>query len=80
MQFLQDNGIIKTKTSNFIAKRPQKGRGKAFSPCRVTEAMKKTIIGIDVGGTTTKIVGFRHMKNGQKELISKGDLTTNKRS
>ena len=32
--------------------------------------MKKIIIGIDVGGTTTKIVGFRHMKNGDKKLIA----------
>ena len=32
--------------------------------------MKKVIIGIDVGGTTTKIVGFKHLKNGKKELIS----------
>lgn len=31
--------------------------------------MKKVIIGIDVGGTTTKIVGFRHMKSGEKRLI-----------
>jgi len=32
--------------------------------------MKKVILGIDVGGTTTKIVGFKHLKNGKKELIS----------
>ncbi|MBE6601125.1 MAG: pantothenate kinase [Ruminococcaceae bacterium] len=32
--------------------------------------MKKTIIGIDVGGTTTKIVGFRQTKSGKKELIA----------
>jgi len=37
-------------------------------PC--DRAMKKIIIGIDVGGTTTKIVGFRHMKSGKKELIA----------
>ncbi|MBQ9132520.1 MAG: pantothenate kinase [Clostridia bacterium] len=30
---------------------------------------ERTIIGIDVGGTTTKIVGFRHKKDGTKELI-----------
>ena len=29
----------------------------------------KTVIGIDVGGTTTKIVGFRKNANGTKELI-----------
>ncbi|MBQ9785532.1 MAG: pantothenate kinase [Clostridia bacterium] len=32
--------------------------------------MKKTVIGIDVGGTTTKIVGFRVHENGEKELIA----------
>ena len=32
--------------------------------------MKKTVIGIDVGGTTTKIVGFREDAQGNKELIS----------
>ncbi|MBQ9774181.1 MAG: pantothenate kinase [Clostridia bacterium] len=32
--------------------------------------MNKTVIGIDVGGTTTKIVGFRKNKNGEKELIA----------
>ena len=32
--------------------------------------MKKTVIGIDVGGTTTKIVGFRELKNGVRELIA----------
>lgn len=32
--------------------------------------MKKTVIGIDVGGTTTKIVGFRDNPNGEKELIA----------
>lgn len=32
--------------------------------------MKKTVIGIDVGGTTTKIVGFRKHNNGEKELIA----------
>lgn len=32
--------------------------------------MKKTVIGIDVGGTTTKIVGFRERQNGEKELIA----------
>ena len=31
--------------------------------------MNKTVIGIDVGGTTTKIVGFRTDRNGNKELI-----------
>ena len=31
--------------------------------------MSKTVIGIDVGGTTTKIVGFRFLDNGKKELI-----------
>jgi type II pantothenate kinase len=31
--------------------------------------MKRTVIGIDVGGTTTKIVGFRKHDNGVKELI-----------
>lgn len=30
----------------------------------------KTVIGIDVGGTTTKIVGFRYGKEGKPELIS----------
>ena len=29
-----------------------------------------TVIGIDVGGTTTKIVGFRTKENGEKELVS----------
>ena len=32
--------------------------------------MNKTVIGIDVGGTTTKIVGFRKSENGKKELIA----------
>ncbi len=32
--------------------------------------MNKTVIGIDVGGTTTKIVGFRKLKDGTKELIA----------
>ena len=32
--------------------------------------MSKTVIGIDVGGTTTKIVGFRHHENGTRELIA----------
>ncbi len=32
--------------------------------------MKKTVIGIDVGGTTTKIVGFRKGNSGEKELIA----------
>ena len=32
--------------------------------------MKRTVIGIDVGGTTTKIVGFRMGENGEKELIA----------
>ena len=32
--------------------------------------MNKTVIGIDVGGTTTKIVGFRRAENGKKELIA----------
>lgn len=32
--------------------------------------MEKTVIGIDVGGTTTKIVGFRKKKNGEKVLIA----------
>lgn len=32
--------------------------------------MCKTVIGIDVGGTTTKIVGFRKTKSGEKELIA----------
>ena len=32
--------------------------------------MKKTVIGIDVGGTTTKIVGFRTVENGEKQLIA----------
>lgn len=31
--------------------------------------MNRTVIGIDVGGTTTKIVGFRKHDNGVKELI-----------
>ena len=30
----------------------------------------QTVIGIDVGGTTTKIVGFRKKKDGSKELIA----------
>ena len=30
----------------------------------------KTVIGIDVGGSTTKIVGFKIYDNGKKELIS----------
>ncbi len=32
--------------------------------------MKKTVIGIDVGGTTTKIVGFRYANGVVPELIS----------
>ena len=32
--------------------------------------MNKTVIGIDVGGTTTKIVGFRRVATGEKELIA----------
>lgn len=32
--------------------------------------MKKTVIGIDVGGTTTKIVGFRENQEGKQELIA----------
>ncbi len=32
--------------------------------------MSKTVIGIDVGGTTTKIVGFRVDKDGKRKLIS----------
>lgn len=32
--------------------------------------MKNTVIGIDVGGTTTKIVGFRKTAQGEKELIT----------
>ena len=31
--------------------------------------MAKTVLGIDVGGSTTKIVGFRENENG-RELIS----------
>ena len=31
--------------------------------------MNRTVIGIDVGGTTTKIVGFRKQDNGVKTLI-----------
>ncbi len=32
--------------------------------------MNKTVIGIDFGGTTTKIVGFRKTAAGEKELIA----------
>ena len=32
--------------------------------------MKQTVIGIDVGGTTTKIVGFRRVDGGVPELIA----------
>ncbi len=32
--------------------------------------MNQTVIGIDVGGTTTKIVGFRKSATGEKELIA----------
>ena len=32
--------------------------------------MNRTVIGIDVGGTTTKIVGFRKKDSGEKELIA----------
>ena len=32
--------------------------------------MLQTVIGIDVGGTTTKIVGFRKTEDGKKELIA----------
>ncbi|MBR2721217.1 MAG: pantothenate kinase [Clostridia bacterium] len=32
--------------------------------------MSKAVIGIDVGGTTTKIVGFRSLENGAEELIA----------
>ena len=31
--------------------------------------MNRTVIGIDVGGTTTKIVGFRNNERGERELI-----------
>lgn len=30
----------------------------------------KTVVGIDVGGSTTKIVGFRMGENGENQLIS----------
>ena len=32
--------------------------------------MNRTVIGIDVGGTTTKIVGFRQKETGEQELIA----------
>lgn len=32
--------------------------------------MNRTVIGIDVGGTTTKIVGFQKKENGEKVLIA----------
>ncbi len=32
--------------------------------------MNRTVIGIDVGGTTTKIVGFRKNAKGERELIA----------
>ena len=32
--------------------------------------MNRTVIGIDVGGTTTKIVGFRKNQQGERELIA----------
>lgn len=32
--------------------------------------MKRVVIGIDVGGTTTKIAGFRETETGEKELIA----------
>ncbi len=32
--------------------------------------MNRTVIGIDVGGTTTKIVGFRKNNKGERELIA----------
>lgn len=32
--------------------------------------MNRTVIGIDVGGTTTKIVGFQKKENGEKTLIA----------
>ena len=32
--------------------------------------MNRTVIGIDVGGTTTKIVGFRKNQQGEQELIA----------
>lgn len=32
--------------------------------------MNRTVIGIDVGGTTTKIVGFRKNEKGEQELIA----------
>ena len=32
--------------------------------------MKKTVIGIDIGGSTTKIVGFHFENSGQPELIA----------
>ena len=32
--------------------------------------MNRTVIGIDVGGTTTKIVGFRKNAQGERELIA----------
>lgn len=32
--------------------------------------MNRTVIGIDVGGTTTKIVGFRQSRQGEMELIA----------
>ena len=32
--------------------------------------MKKTVIGIDVGGTTTKIVGFRKQDGKKPQIIA----------
>ena len=38
--------------------------------CRRICMKNRTVIGIDVGGTTTKIVGFRKNETGEKELIA----------
>ncbi len=40
------------------------------SDSTVHTATGKVVIGIDVGGSTTKIVGFRHTASGTPELIS----------
>jgi type II pantothenate kinase len=43
---------------------------KSFFPKGTGDIMNKTVIGIDVGGTTTKIVGFRKNQIGEQELIA----------
>ena len=64
MQFLQVNDIIIIK--NIF----RKDFGGAIGFPKSVTRMSRTVIGIDVGGTTTKIVGFRKHEYGKPELIS----------